>query len=218
MRQGPVVGVLALLVGAGAFAHGGPLTPGDQNARHPSVRTGSQEVVRDTAIFAGGCFWCMEPPYDELDGVLATISGYAGGHVEDPSYEEVTAGGTGHRESVMVVYDTTRVTYPELLEVYWRNVDPLDDAGQFCDRGSSYTTAIFARDPRQLRRARASKEAVQDRFREEVVTPVVQDTTFYAAEEYHQNYYEKNPIRYDIYRWNCGRDDRLDELWGEEAP
>lgn len=201
-----MVGVLALLVGAGAFAHGGPLTP------HP------QEVVRDTAVFAGGCFWCMEPPYDELDGVLATISGYAGGHVEDPSYEEVTAGGTGHRESVMVVYDTTRVTYPELLEVYWRNVDPLDDGGQFCDRGFSYTTAIFVRDARQRRRARASKEAIQDRFRQEVVTPVVQDTTFYPAEEYHQDYYEKNSIRYEIYRWNCGRDDRLDELWGKETP
>ena len=228
-----VFAVLAVLVAAGVFAHGGPLTPPDARVDRPDIEPpepdssgavldgadawsgAGQEAAPDTAVFAGGCFWCMEPPYDALDGVQATISGYAGGHVEDPSYEEVTAGGTGHREAVMVVYDSTQVTYPELLEVFWRNVDPLDDGGQFCDRGFSYTTAIFAQDEEQLRTARASKEAVQDRFQKEVVTPVVRDTTFYAAEEYHQNYYEKNAIRYDLYRWNCGRDDRLEELWGE---
>jgi peptide-methionine (S)-S-oxide reductase len=171
--------------------------------------------ARDTAVFAGGCFWCMEPPFDELDGVLATISGYAGGHVEDPTYEEVTAGGTGHREVVQVIYDPTRIGYPQLLDVFWRNVDPLDDGGQFCDRGFSYTTAVFAQDEEQLRQARASKEAVQDRFREEVVTPVVEDGPFYRAEEYHQDYYDENPIRYRFYRWSCGRDGRLEELWGQ---
>jgi len=170
-------------------------------------------VPNDTAVFAGGCFWCMEPPYDELDGVVSTLSGYAGGQVEDPTYEQVVAGGTGHREAVLVTFDTTRVSYPRLLEVFWRNVDPLDEGGQFCDRGFSYTTAIFARDARQARRGRASMQAVQHRFSQEVVTPVVEDRTFYPAEDYHQNYYEKNPVRYEFYRWNCGRDDRLDELW-----
>ncbi len=171
----------------------------------------------DTAVFAGGCFWCMEPPYDELDGVEATISGYAGGHVENPSYEEVVRGGTGHRESVMIVYDPDRVSYEELLHVFWRNVDPLDDGGQFCDRGFSYTTAVFARDSAQAGAARASKRTVQQRFEEEVVTPVVTDWQFYRAEEYHQDYYRKKSVRYKFYRWNCGRDDRLEELWGEEA-
>ena len=180
----------------------------------PPTTAGAQEST-DTAVFAGGCFWCMEPPYDTIAGVQATISGYAGGHVEDPNYEQVTAGGTGHREVVMVTYDSTRVRYPELLDVFWRNVDPLDDGGQFCDRGFSYTTAIFARDSTQLRTAKAAKAAVQDRFEQEVVTPVVLDTTFYRAEDYHQDYYEKNPLRYKFYRWNCGRDARLEELWGE---
>ena len=187
------------------------LLPGPAAGQEPA----DDAPARDTAVFAGGCFWCMEPPFDELDGVLATISGYAGGHVEDPTYEEVTAGGTGHREVVQVVYDPTRIGYPELLDVFWRNVDPLDDGGQFCDRGFSYTTAVFAQDEEQLRQARASKEAVQDRFREEVVTPVVEDGPFYRAEEYHQDYYDKNPLRYRFYRWSCGRDGRLEELWGE---
>ena len=216
MKKPLVAGALVLLVAAGAFAHGGPLTRSDDGG-HEAVAgsDGLQEAARDTAVFAGGCFWCMEPPYDALDGVLATVSGYAGGHVEDPTYEEVTAGGTGHREAVLVVYDATEVTYPELLEVFWHNVDPLDDGGQFCDRGFSYTTAIFAQDAEQLRLARASKEAVQDRFERTVVTPVVEDASFYPAEEHHQDYYDKNPLRYKFYRWNCGRDDRLEELWGK---
>lgn len=176
-----------------------------------------QAAATDTAVFAGGCFWCMEPPYDEMDGVLSTVSGYAGGHAANPTYEEVTAGGTGHREAVMVVYDSTRVSYPELLSTFWRNVDPLDDGGQFCDRGFSYTSAIFAQDMDQLEQARASKQVVEDRFTEEVVTEVVRDTTFYAAEDYHQDYYRKNPLRYKFYRWRCGRDGRLEELWGNES-
>ncbi len=189
------------------------LGPGVSEAAAQSTEAAAL-VPNDTAVFAGGCFWCMEPPYDELDGVAATLSGYAGGQVEDPSYEQVTAGGTGHREAVLVAFDSTRVSYPRLLDVFWRNVDPLDDGGQFCDRGFSYTTAIFARDAQQARRARASLQAVQDRFSQEVVTPVVENRTFYPAEDYHQNYYEKNPVRYEFYRWNCGRGDRLDELWG----
>ena len=201
----------AILAASGA----GPTRAEAQDAAaEPTTQTAQ---ARDTAVFAGGCFWCMEPPYDELDGVLSTTSGYAGGHVEDPSYEEVTAGGTGHREAVQVVFDPSEVGYPKLLEVFWRNVDPLDDGGQFCDRGFSYTTAIFANDEEQARRAMASMEHVQRRFEEEVVTPIVEEWEFYPAEDYHQDYYEKNPVRYKAYRWSCGRDGRLEELWGEDA-
>lgn len=176
-----------------------------------------QETPRDTAVFAGGCFWCMEPPYDKTQGVVSTISGYAGGDVPNPSYEQVTAGGTGHREAVQVIYNPEEVAYERLLEIFWRNVDPLDDGGQFCDRGFSYTTAIFAKDPEQAQLAEESKESIQERFSQPVVTPVVRDAAFYPAEEYHQNYYQEHSIRYSFYRWSCGRDDRLEELWGQEA-
>ena len=169
------------------------------------------------ATFAGGCFWCMEPPFDQLDGVLATTSGYTGGHKVDPTYREVSAGGTGHAESVQVTYDPTKVTYETLLEVFWHNVDPLDAGGQFCDRGSQYRTAIFVRDDEQRRLAEESKQALADsgRFTQPIVTEIVAAGPFYPAEDYHQDYYEKNPIRYKFYRWNCGRDQRLAQLWGE---
>jgi peptide-methionine (S)-S-oxide reductase len=171
------------------------------------------------AIFAGGCFWCMEPPYDELEGVLATTSGYAGGSKVDPTYREVAAGGTGHAEVVQVTYDPAKVSYEELLEVFWRNVDPLDAGGQFCDRGDQYRTAILVQDEEQRRLAEQSKQALEDskRFDQPIVTEIVDAGDFYPAEDYHQDYYEKNPIRYKFYRWNCGRDQRLTELWGEQA-
>ncbi len=174
---------------------------------------------RARATFAGGCFWCMEPPYDELEGVLSTTSGYAGGHVEDPSYEEVSSGGTGHREVMQVVYDPSVVSYTRLLEVFWHNVDPTDDGGQFCDRGFQYTTAIYYHNEEQRELAAASK----DRLREsgilpgEVVTPIEPLDAFYPAEDYHQDYYQERSLRYKFYRWNCGRDERLEELWGEAA-
>ena len=209
--------VLALFLVAGAGLRVGEVAGGTSGEEWMSDPGITQEASRDTAVFAGGCFWCMEPPYDKVEGVVSTISGYAGGHVPNPSYEQVTAGGTGHRESVQVVYDSEEVTYEELLEIYWRNVDPLDDGGQFCDRGFSYTTAIFARDEEQARLARESKEKIQERFSRTVVTPVVRDASFYPAEEYHQDYYQEHSIRYRFYRWNCGRDARLEELWGEEA-
>ncbi|HSR40927.1 MAG TPA: peptide-methionine (S)-S-oxide reductase MsrA [Longimicrobiales bacterium] len=201
--------------GPGRAVETGP-APGTSAAPDPGLDVGAP-APPDTAVFAGGCFWCMEPPYDVLDGVLATISGYAGGHVENPTYDQVTAGGTGHREAVMVIYDPARVGYGRLLEVFWHNVDPLDDGGQFCDRGFSYTTAIFAWSEEQAERARASKAEIDGRFEMEVVTPVVTDASFYPAEEYHQDYYRKNSIRYRFYRWNCGRDARLEELWGQKA-
>ena len=168
------------------------------------------------ATFAGGCFWCMEPPYDKLPGVISTTSGYIGGTKKNPTYEEVSRGGTGHAEAVQVVYDPSKVSYAKLLEVYWRNVDPLTPDAQFCDHGDQYRTAIFFHDAEQKRLAEESKARVQKKFAErKVVTQIVQAGTFYPAEEYHQDYYEKNPIRYKFYRTSCGRDARLEELWGK---
>jgi len=174
---------------------------------------------RAKATFAGGCFWCMEPPYDELEGVHSTTSGYAGGHVEDPSYEEVSSGGTGHREAMQVVYDPSVVSYTKLLEVFWHNVDPTDDGGQFCDRGFQYTTAIFYHDEEQERLAEASKRRLQESGALDgaVVTPIEPLDAFYPAEDYHQDYYREHSLRYKFYRWNCGRDERLQELWGDAA-
>lgn len=168
------------------------------------------------ATFAGGCFWCMEPPFDELEGVVETVAGYTGGQTENPTYEEVSAGGTGHIEAVQVRYDPARIGYERLLEVYWRNVDPTDADGQFCDRGHSYTTAIFYHDARQRELAQRSKEALERTkpFDPPIVTPILPAARFYPAEEYHQDYYLKNPLRYKFYRLGCGRDRRLETLWG----
>jgi peptide-methionine (S)-S-oxide reductase len=171
------------------------------------------------ATFAGGCFWCMEPPFDKIDGVLATISGYIGGSKVDPTYQEVSAGGTGHAEAVQITYDPAKVSYEQLLEVFWRNVDPLDAGGQFCDRGDQYRTAIFVHGEEQRRLAEQSKQAVVQRKLVDgpIVTEIVAAGPFYRAEDYHQDYYEKNPLRYKFYRWNCGRDQRLAQVWGEQA-
>lgn len=166
------------------------------------------------ATFAGGCFWCVEEAFDEVDGVARTISGYTGGHLEDPTYEQVTAGGTGHYEAVLVVYDPAVVSYERLLEVFWRNVDPTDDGGQFCDRGPSYRTAIWYRTEEQRRLAESTRAEIERAKGWDVVTPIRAAVPFYEAEGYHQNYHRRNPIRYRIYKWNCGRQQRLDELWG----
>ncbi|WP_245960760.1 peptide-methionine (S)-S-oxide reductase MsrA [Wenzhouxiangella sediminis] len=171
----------------------------------------------ERATFAGGCFWCMEPPYDKVDGVVETISGFSGGHVVDPSYEQVVRGGTGHLEVVQVVYDPGKVGYEKLLDIYWRNVDPFDGGGQFCDRGESYRPAIFVNGEEQGRLARQSLRDVQARFGQPIEVTIEPFEAFYAAEDYHQDYYDKNPIRYKYYRWRCGRDDRLEEVWGERA-
>lgn len=184
----------------------------------PWAAAGTADPVETaTAVFAGGCFWCMEPPFDKLDGVLSTTSGYTGGRVQDPSYEQVSAGRTGHAESVRVTYDPQVVTYQRLLEVYWRNVDPLTANAQFCDHGNQYRTAIFYADDAQRQQAEASRAALEGRFDQPVVTEIVAAGPFYPAEEYHQDYYEKNPLRYKFYRYNCGRDKRLAEVWGDEA-
>lgn len=172
------------------------------------------------ATFAGGCFWCMEKPFDEIEGVVATTSGYTGGTVANPSYEQVSSGGTGHLEAVQVLYDPEKVGYADLLDVFWHNVDPTDAGGQFCDRGSQYATAVFVHDENQKRLAEASKKALEasDRFDGPLATPVLDAGPFYDAEDYHQNYYEKNPVRYNLYRTGCGRDRRLAQVWGDEAP
>lgn len=171
------------------------------------------------ATFGGGCFWCMEPPYDKLDGVISTTSGYMGGTVDNPTYRQVVAGGTGHVEVVQVRYDAEVIDYEELLRVFWRNIDPLTDNRQFCDAGESYRPVIFAHGVEQRALAEASKaELVESgRFEEPIIVPIENASSFWPAEGYHQDYYEKNPVRYKYYRWRCGRDQRLEALWGDEA-
>ena len=171
------------------------------------------------ATFAGGCFWCMEPPYDKLPGVISTTSGYMGGGKRYPSYEEVSNGVTGHAEVVQVAYDPSKVSYEKLLEVFWVNIDPTVENRQFCDRGTQYRTAIFVHTPEQRKAADASKAAVEKSkpFSEPIVTPVVDAGEFWPAEDYHQDYYRKNPARYTYYRTGCGRDARLKQLWGAKA-
>lgn len=190
------------------------LLSGD-TAYSASQSTGPTETAK--ATFAGGCFWCMEPPFDKLDGVISTISGYAGGKKKNPTYEEVSAGNTGHAEVVQVTYDPKKITYEKLLEVFWRNVDPLTPNRQFCDVGSQYRTAIFYHDETQKRLAEESKKALSKRFKEPIVTEIVAASEFYPAEDYHQDYYTKNPLRYKYYRYSCGRDQRLEALWGPTA-
>lgn len=169
------------------------------------------------AVFAGGCFWCVESDFDKLDGVLETTSGFAGGKVENPSYREVTAGGTGHREVVQIVYDADIVDYATLTEYLLRTVDVLDDGGQFCDRGYGYTTGIYAQNEDQLAIARQVSATLSEELGQQIVTEIVDGGTFYPAEDYHQDYYEKNPLRYRFYRARCGRDARVEQLWGEHA-
>jgi peptide-methionine (S)-S-oxide reductase len=171
------------------------------------------------ATFAGGCFWCMEYPFDKIDGVISTRSGYIGGHKDNPTYEEVCSGETGHTEAIEVVYDPNKVNYEQLLQIFWRNIDPLAKNRQFCDIGSQYRTAIFCHDAAQKKAAEDSLEELNrsGRFEQPIVTEIVAATTFYPAEEYHQKYYKKSPIRYQVYRSGSGRDGRLRELWDDEA-
>jgi peptide-methionine (S)-S-oxide reductase len=185
-------------------------------AQVPSTQA-DKSGIHAIATFAGGCFWCMEPPYDALDGVISTTSGFMGGKTPNPTYQQVTAGGTGHIEVVQILYDPAKITYEMLLKVYWRNVDPYDAGGQFCDRGEAYTTTIFAHTPEQKQLAEASKAALaaSGPFKQPIVTVVRDAGPFTAAEEYHQDYYIKNPVRYKYYRYRCGRDDRLQAIWGK---
>jgi len=172
----------------------------------------------EKAIFAGGCFWCMVPPFEKLDGVSEVISGYTGGHKVNPTYEEVSSGTTGHMEAVEITYDPTRVTYEKLLDVFWRQINPTDAGGQFVDRGSSYKSAIFYTNEEQKKLAEKSKKELEQsgRFDKPIVTEIRPAGPFYRAEEYHQDYWKKNPIRYKFYRYNSGRDQYLAKVWGKE--
>jgi peptide-methionine (S)-S-oxide reductase len=187
-----------------------------------SVVSGAAETPLPTthATFAGGCFWCMVPPFEALDGVVTVTSGYTGGTKVNPTYEEVSAGGTGHAESVDIVYDPARISYEKLLDVFWHNVDPTTPDAQFCDHGHQYRTAIFYHDDTQRRLAEESKQALErsHKLPGPIVTEIVAAGPFYPAEEYHQDYYKKNPVRYRFYRYSCGRDQRLKEVWGDAAP
>ena len=176
------------------------------------------EAATATATFAGGCFWCMEAPFEDLPGVVSTTVGYTGGTTKNPTYEEVSAGGTGHAESVQIVFDPQKISYEKILEVFWHNIDPLTANAQFCDHGNQYRSAIFYHDDAQKKLAEASKQKLEasKRFKQPIVTQIVAASTFYPAEDYHQKYHQKNPSRYKFYRWNCGRDQRLDELWGTQ--
>lgn len=205
-----MLAVLGLLLMSGvAWSQPAESTP-------PPPKSTGQTAV---AIFAGGCFWCVESDFDKVPGVISTISGYTGGHVANPTYEQVSAGGTGDAESVKVTYDPARVTYSTLLDKFWHSIDPLAVNRQFCDVGNQYRTAIFTLDAEQQRLAEQSKQKLQasGRFNQPIATQIVPATTFYPAEDYHQDYYEKNPLRYKYYRYSCGRDARVKELWGSSS-
>jgi peptide-methionine (S)-S-oxide reductase len=207
LRRLAALGLLAVVTACGAAPRG------DVEPTPPAAED------RGRAIFAGGCFWCVEEAFDAVPGVTRTTSGYTGGDVASPSYRQVTAGGTGHYEAVEVRFDPERTSYEALLEVFWHNVDPTDPGGQFCDRGASYRTAIFATGPEQRAAAEASKQAlVADADAPSpIVTPILDAGAFWPAEDYHQDYYTKNPLRYRYYKSACGRADRLEELWGPKA-
>ena len=206
-NQRPLLFALFMVIfpAVGFATDGGPQA-GDENADH-----------LQTAVFAGGCFWCMESAFDPVEGVVDTISGYTGGKVANPTYEAVKHGGTGHYEALKVVYDDRQTSYEKLLHVFWRNIDPFNPRGQFCDKGSQYRAAIFVQDDSQRKAAEKSKEELATHTKLKIVTEILPSTEFYRAEEYHQNYYQKNPIKYRYYRTSCGRDRRLVEIWGSQA-
>ncbi len=177
-----------------------------------AVKSSSTEI----AIFSGGCFWCEEETFMDLPGVISVFSGYTGGHTKNPTYEQVSGEKTGHKEAVQITFDPSKITYDQLLEKYWYNVDPLNAKGQFCDIGDSYKAFIFYTTPAQQKQAEASKEKIEVQLNEPVAVEIQAATPFYLAEDYHQKYAEKNPIRYKSYRDNCGRDERLQEVWGKK--
>jgi methionine-S-sulfoxide reductase len=204
MTRTLVSALFALFFYAPAFAES-PSTP-QPSATHTQ-----------TAILAGGCFWCMESDFEKLDGVVDVVSGYTGGHVDNPTYKQVSAGGTGHVESVKVTFDADRITYPQILDYFWHHIDPTRDDGQFCDRGPQYRPVIFYANDSQHQQALASAQQIAriKPFPEPLKVEIAKASTFYPAEDYHQDYYRKNPVRYHFYRYNCGRDARVEALWGK---
>jgi peptide-methionine (S)-S-oxide reductase len=212
----PIV-VLALLLSGCSAAVSTASTAGTKANATASV-VAATPASTASAIFAGGCFWCMEKPFDQMDGVISTTSGYTGGRLLNPTYEQVGRGGTGHIEAVKVVYDPARVTYAQLLDTYWRQVDPFDPDGQFCDQGETYAPAIFVAGPEQQSAAEASKAKIVARFAgQDIGVKIIAATIFWDAEGYHQDYYIKNPVRYAYYRNGCGRDARLKAVWSDSA-
>jgi peptide-methionine (S)-S-oxide reductase len=195
--QGIMIRLLALVLGLAMVSAAGAQTP------------------TATATFAGGCFWCVEADFDKVSGVISTTSGYTGGHLANPTYQQVSAGGTGHAEAVEVVYDPAKVTYAKLLDWFWHHVDPLVKNRQFCDVGDQYRTAIFVRTDQERRLAQESLDKVAAELKAPVYTEIAAAGPFYKAEDYHQDYYLKNPVRYKYYRWNCGRDQRIEQVWGK---
>ncbi|MEM9029344.1 MAG: peptide-methionine (S)-S-oxide reductase MsrA [Pseudomonadota bacterium] len=204
---------LVATVGASFAYVAGRGFAGDAKVAHVHLASDAVPAGARVATFAAGCFWCTESDFDKVDGVLSTTSGFIGGTTDNPTYKSVTGGNTGHVEAVRIVYDPKKVSYKKLLSVYWRNVDFLDNGGQFCDRGSSYAPAIFTHSAEQLAAARSSKKTIQTMFDKPVVVPIREATRFTAAEAYHQNFYKKNPFHYYRYRVGCGRDARLKALW-----
>ena len=206
-----------VLLAAAAIAWGAACTGAKTE---PGARPAQAAAPGDTATFAGGCFWCMEPPFEALAGVVSVTSGFSGGPEKNPTYEQVSAGLTGHRESIQVVYNSKKISYAKLLDVYWHNIDPTQDNGQFCDHGKQYRSAIFCRGAVQRREAEETKRAIEASkvLKGPIVTAILPFTAFYAAEEYHQDYYKKNPANYHAYRTGCGRDLRLRAVWGAAAP
>jgi methionine-S-sulfoxide reductase len=205
---------LSLVVAALALAVSGSFAAEERTRAAPEPPAGMA-----AATFAGGCFWCMEPPFDKLDGVVSTTSGYTGGKVVGATYREVSAGGTGHAEAVRVVFDPKKVEYKKLVDTFWKNIDPVDAHGQFCDKGDQYRPAIFTHDDEQKKIAEASKAALSasGRFKQPIVVTVEPAREFWVAEDYHQDYYQKNPVKYQYYRWGCGRDARLEAVWGKPS-
>lgn len=198
---------LALLPGGAILA--APLQEGSTSPEKTPTST-------ETIVLAGGCFWCLESDLEKLPGVVEAVSGYSGGHVANPSYPQVSSGNTGHREVVEVTFDSQVLPLEDLLQVFWRNVDPLDNGGQFCDRGEQYASAIFVATDQQRDVVETSLDAVQAQFADQpIATPILPATTFYPAEDYHQDYAKTHPVRYRYYRWTCGRDRRLKQLWGD---
>lgn len=179
------------------------------------MQSNSEEVSskQETIILAGGCFWCLESDFDKLTGVLSTISGYIGGHLGNPTYKQVSYGGTGHYEAVKIVFDPEKVSHATLLDYFWRHIDPLDDKGQFCDKGDQYRAAVFVSDENQEKEAITSKKRAEEALGKDIVTQILPAATFYDAEDYHQDYHNKNPVRYKLYRFNCGRDKRVRTVW-----
>ena len=214
MRRRTLITSASALIVAG-IAAAGVFAQTKQEKQSAATRPSTTAI----ATFAGGCFWCTEADFDKVDGVISTTSGYIGGKTANPTYDSVSAGNSGHAEAVQVVFDPSKVTYSKLLEYYWRTIDPTTKDRQFCDSGNPYRTAIFTHDEQQRALAEASKKALSNNkpFREPIVTEIVNATQFYPAEDYHQDYYIKNPVRYKFYRGNCGRDARLKQLWGSQA-